>query len=130
MKHTRGFTLVEVMIASIIFAIVMLYGISFFTFGRKPVVKAQETNFALQLAEDDMEYSLNQGFTVSAATDTITSAQNIDFKRTRNLSYLSGELSQCVQVTSKVEWNSPSMRQAAESSSLITIVTIYNYTWP
>lgn len=50
-----GLTLVEVLVATIIFAVIMLFGMSFFTFSSTSFGHSQNTTFAIALANSEME---------------------------------------------------------------------------
>lgn len=54
MKKERGFTIIEVIVAIFIFTVVMLCGMSFFSFGSKVLMQAREQQYALQLAKQVM----------------------------------------------------------------------------
>ena len=66
-RDSGGFTLIEVMVAAMLFAIVMLYGLSFFVYGSKPMVRAGEYNFALGLAKNEVEYVKTIQYSVLSA---------------------------------------------------------------
>jgi prepilin-type N-terminal cleavage/methylation domain-containing protein len=55
MKKNSGYTLIEVLIAMLIFAINMLFAFTFFTYGNQSKVRSEETNFALNIARDEIE---------------------------------------------------------------------------
>ena len=120
MNNRKGFTLVEVMVASIIFSIVMLNGLAFFSFGKRPVIRAQETSFALQLAEDDLEAAKMYGY---GAHDQTTGPRyapgngDIAYTVTRKTSYLGDPFrNHAEQVTCAVTWNSASSGASAAKS--------------
>jgi prepilin-type N-terminal cleavage/methylation domain-containing protein len=54
MKKERGFTIIEVIVAVTIFAVVLLGSTAFFTFGSKVLVQAREQQYALQIAKELM----------------------------------------------------------------------------
>ncbi len=81
---SKGFTLVEVMIAVIIFSITMLYGLSFFAFSARHVAKAKDYTFALQLARDALESAKLDAYDAvpihpDARTATMPSEEGIQF---------------------------------------------------
>lgn len=93
MKHKSqaGYTLVEVMLASILFGIIAIYGLSFFTFANKNKASAKEVSFALQIAKDKLEDVKAQHYVdipVTAVPETmiIQSPEGIDFTRSFNVS--------------------------------------------
>ena len=118
------------MVAAILFAGTMLYGIAFFSFGQKPVASTQETNFALQIAEDDMEQVKNNGLPVSnigAPGTESTSDNGIPFYLTRTTQILAAPYNGGgTLVESIVTWNSPGAGMTQKSVSLATIVS-YNF---
>jgi prepilin-type N-terminal cleavage/methylation domain-containing protein len=50
----RGFTVVEVIVAVVIFSAATLCGMSFFIFGNHILMRAREESFALMIAENEM----------------------------------------------------------------------------
>lgn len=50
-----GLTLIEVLISVIIFSIIMLFGMSFFTFSGSSFGHSERTTFAIALANSEME---------------------------------------------------------------------------
>jgi prepilin-type N-terminal cleavage/methylation domain-containing protein len=56
MNASRGFTLIEVLVSMLIFSIAMLFGLSFFMFGQQHMVRADESTYAVQFAQEGMEY--------------------------------------------------------------------------
>ncbi len=54
MKNS-GYTLIEMVLAMVIFCVLMLCSAPFFGFGHKQVYKAGETGYSLQLAKDKVE---------------------------------------------------------------------------
>ncbi len=136
MNNNKGTTLVEVMVASIIFAVAMVGGLTFFSMGKKPLSGADETNFALQLAEDDMEQVKIQGgygpdgaVNYTAPPQYQYSNSNVAFNLSHTVTVLPGALSGCEQVVTLVTWNSPSAGGAQKSVSLVTIVS-YKFPGP
>ncbi|MBN2407195.1 MAG: type II secretion system protein [Elusimicrobia bacterium] len=55
MKRNKGLTLIELIIAIVIFASITLASVAYFGGSRKQAVKAKNMNFALQLAENQLE---------------------------------------------------------------------------
>ena len=54
MRKERGFTLVEVVVASVLFAVFMLFGTSLFVHGKESAARARIMSHALQLMENEM----------------------------------------------------------------------------
>jgi prepilin-type N-terminal cleavage/methylation domain-containing protein len=133
LKKTQGFTLIEVMVAAILFAGTMLYGIAFFSFGQKPVASTQETNFALQIAEDDMEQVKILGMANVVAIpdpgENQTSDSGIVFNLTRTTQIQASPYDGSTLVKSIVTWNSPGAGMALKKVSLATVVS-YKFPGP
>lgn len=55
MRNSRGFTLIEVVVAAVIFALTMLFGLAFFLYGQKNMASAYETTTMLQVAKSRLE---------------------------------------------------------------------------
>lgn len=79
-RNSSAFTLVEVLVAIVIFGIAWVSVLSFFTFGTQKRVAAQKTNFALQLAKDKIEHMKAQDYyAVDVSSDEITTNFGIVF---------------------------------------------------
>lgn len=50
----RGFTIIEVLVSVVLFAVVMLCGMSIFSFAHNILVRAREQSYALQIAKNQM----------------------------------------------------------------------------
>jgi len=55
LKSEKGFTLLEMMVAIIIFAVVMIGGLSFFVYGRSDISREGHRRAALELASQRLE---------------------------------------------------------------------------
>jgi prepilin-type N-terminal cleavage/methylation domain-containing protein len=55
MKKKNAYTLIEVLIAMLIFSINMLFAVVFFTYGQKKGITVDETGYALNLAKANIE---------------------------------------------------------------------------
>jgi len=109
----------------------MLYGMSFFSLGQGPAGRSQEINYALQIAEDDLETAVDSGFfgTFSEAPTGFTSSSGVAFTRTRTVTVNGGFFDKCKTVLCVVVWNSPSSGGVVQKISLSTVVTDL-YPWP
>ena len=109
MKNCEGFTLIEVMVASIVFSVGMLCGLAFFSIGQGATTKAQEIDFALQTAENDMEAAIANpaglvpGSTITKPAITNTST-NVKFTDTIKVS---ATVNNYESVQCNVAWTSP-----------------------
>ena len=54
-ENNSGFTLVEMLMAMLVFTVVMLFGFSFFEFGRKAISKAEKKEIAIEIASGKLE---------------------------------------------------------------------------
>ncbi|MGA2091617.1 MAG: prepilin-type N-terminal cleavage/methylation domain-containing protein, partial [Endomicrobiales bacterium] len=75
--RTHGFTLVELIVSVFIFTILMVFGMSFFSMGNVPFLRAKRTMFAVSYGEGEMEryQSIawsNLGSTVTTTVDPNT----------------------------------------------------------
>lgn len=132
MKNTRGFTLIEVVVALVIFSLTMLFGLSFFVYGRKNMQGAYETTTMLQVAKDKIETEKTRAYDsiISIAPVVVPKGSVIpyDYTITQTVSVettLSGPLG-CSNVNSKiidvtVSWTSLA-RGSNESITLKTMV--------
>lgn len=78
-KHSigvRGFTMVELLVAIIIFAVIMLFGLTFFSFSSNSFGNAKETTFAISCANSEMERMKTVVWgQVKTSSMTVTDAQ-------------------------------------------------------
>jgi prepilin-type N-terminal cleavage/methylation domain-containing protein len=107
MRKNKGFTLIETMMAMMIFVIVMLFCLTFFVFGNRRLAKANEVSYAVQLAKDDMESvrAVAYNLVVPAGATSITNPQTgIAFTRVRGVQTVgaAGETYKIISVT--VTW--------------------------
>jgi len=54
-KKFNGFTIVEILVAVVIFSTIALASIAYYTYGRRSGIEAKRANYALRLAEDQLE---------------------------------------------------------------------------
>ncbi|MBU0534529.1 MAG: prepilin-type N-terminal cleavage/methylation domain-containing protein [Candidatus Omnitrophica bacterium] len=82
-NRRRGFTLVEVMVAIVIFAIVMIGGFVFFFYGRVHIVNANHQRMALELTKEKIELWKESGYTSipDAQNEATISLGGIQFNR-------------------------------------------------
>ena len=130
MKNKNGFTLVEVMVASLLFAGIMLYGLSFLSLGQKPMSRSDETNFALQLAEDDLEEVRILGWgnvpEITSPGEEDDSLNSVKFFKTRAVVPCSSPHISSTLVRCTVTWTSP----GETTLRTISLVTFVSYTGP
>lgn len=82
-----GLTLIEVLIAVILFSVIMLFGMSFFTFSSTSFGHSQNTTFAISLANDEMERLKTATWAgiSSGVTDTTDTQTGIKYTVTRTV---------------------------------------------
>ncbi|MFH1414465.1 MAG: prepilin-type N-terminal cleavage/methylation domain-containing protein [Elusimicrobiota bacterium] len=55
MNNNKGFTLMEIVVALVLFSSIALTSVAFFSYGQKQGVKAKRVNYALEIAEEEIE---------------------------------------------------------------------------
>lgn len=119
-----GFTLVEVVVSLLIFALVMLYLLPFFSYGHRHTVNSDETTYGLQRAKDVLETCQTMPYDdISVGTDLFVSSSTVNdvtFTATRTSSetVTAEQYYKTINVT--VSWQHPS--QPARSVTLRTLV--------
>ena len=73
-KNNSGVTLIEVIIAMLIVTIIALVSTTFFILGKKGTMDAKKASYALQLAEDKVEFFKSTAYSsiTSSALETFT----------------------------------------------------------
>ena len=75
MNKNKGVTLVELLVAVVIFSIFALGSLAFFGFGKKRSLKSPQVDYAMQLAEDQVELLRTMAYdavTGSTGNDSFT----------------------------------------------------------
>jgi prepilin-type N-terminal cleavage/methylation domain-containing protein len=123
MNKTRGYTLVEVIIAMIIFAINMLFAITFFTYGNQSRVRSEETNYALNIARDEIETLKSKNYesiTVTASTPVSRKFEDdIQYNYWVGVSEINGSEGKYKIIRATVTWT----KSEPKSISLSTVVS-------
>jgi len=81
----KGYTLIECMLAALIFVLVMLYGFVFFTYGQRDIEDIKITSYATTLAKDAIELLKSKDYDDIISTQTVVETffrYNTQFIRT------------------------------------------------
>ena len=82
----RGYTLIECMLAALIFALIMLYGFGFFTYGQRDIEDIKITSYATTLCKDAIELLKTKDYDDIISTQPVVvetfNRFNTQFKRT------------------------------------------------
>lgn len=128
MRAGKGFTLVEVMVAALLFSVIMLSGISFFSLGNKPSARAAERIFALSLIENDMENAHNNGPEyVRDYGGTLVTKDGVTYTISRVVTYNS-PLTGCIGLEETVTWTPPQCQQ--KSLFIEAVFSNRAFPWP
>lgn len=98
-KYKKGYTIVEVLISSVIFTIIMLYAFGFFSYMEKGVEDKKYENYALKLCEDAIEHlkSVDLDYNEIPSTYTVISVFN-NYNRSFTRIYGSNEVNTVSEV--------------------------------
>jgi len=123
MNNHKGTTLIEVLVASLVFSIGVLGGAAFFSLGQAPEIRAQETNLAMQLAVKDMETAIALGANGAASgSDSFNDPSGTVYTHAITVA-AAGPNSK--SVTCIVTWNSTSSGSSvAQSRCFVTYVSV------
>jgi prepilin-type N-terminal cleavage/methylation domain-containing protein len=114
---TSGFTLVEVMVAIIIFAVVMVGSFVFFSYGRIHIAHSAHERMALELIKEKIEECKALGGCSDLSDENITLG-GVGFTRNTTVSSKSGD-GEYDELTVEVNWKE---RGKTHSRDLVTII--------
>jgi len=117
-KHQKGMTLVELMVAMIIFVIGMIGGLTYFFYGRGHISLSQHRRVALQLASQKIEdLKATTYINVICGSDNVT-IDNMSYTRSWVVNPDPPVAGSYTEVTLSVSWDQGTTQQV----QLVTII--------
>lgn len=115
---SRGFTLIELLVSMILFAVIMLFGMVFFSFSSNSFSDSKETTFAISCANNEMERMKTVDWVdVTAGSNLVTDTQTgIVYTVLRAVNLHSSGGTNYLTITISVTW--PGQKAPVEIESL------------
>jgi prepilin-type N-terminal cleavage/methylation domain-containing protein len=117
-SYERGFTLVELLLAIVLLAILTIGGLNFFVYGRSDINREGHRRVALELASQKFEELKADGYALVISEDESNlSLDNISCLRTTSVTEI--EIGELKEVTVTVSWDEKGVTNNVELTTLI-----------